>query len=101
MYQETDRLIAAASALMWMLNQSVGKRELNQKAKLLIYRSMYVQTLTYGHELWVVTKRIRSQIQAADFSFPRRTAGLSLRDKVKSSDIRCELRVETLLLRAS
>jgi len=31
----------------------------------LIYRAIYVPTLTYGHELWVVTERMRSRIQAA------------------------------------
>ncbi|KAI3363185.1 hypothetical protein L3Q82_011554, partial [Scortum barcoo] len=28
------------------------KKELSRKAKLSIYRSIYVPTLTYGHELW-------------------------------------------------
>ena len=75
------------------------KKELSQKAKLSIYRSIYVPTLTNGHELWVVTERTRSRIQAAEMSFLRRVAGLSLRDKVRSSDIRRELGVEPLLLR--
>ncbi|KAI3371765.1 hypothetical protein L3Q82_024317 [Scortum barcoo] len=30
----------------------VVKKELSRKAKLSIYRSIYVPTLTYGHELW-------------------------------------------------
>ena len=48
----------------------------------------------------VVTERTRSRIQAAEMSFLRRVAGLSLRDKVRSSDIRRELGVvEPLLLR--
>ena len=67
--------------------------------KLLIYRSIYVPTLTYGHELWVVTERTSSRIQASEINFLRRAAGLSLRDKVRSSDIRRELGVEPLLLR--
>ena len=36
--------------------------------------------LTYCHELWVVTKRMRLQIQAAEFSFFHRVAGVILRD---------------------
>jgi len=75
------------------------KRELSRKAKLSIYRSIYVPTLTYGHKLWVVTEGMRSRIQAAEMSFLRRVVGLSLRDRVRSSDIRRELRVEPLLLR--
>ena len=49
---EIDRWIGAASTVMWTLKWSVVvKRELSQKAKFSINRSIYVQTLTYGHEL--------------------------------------------------
>ena len=99
MEREIDRRIGAASAVMRALNRSVVvKRELSRKAKLSIYRSIYVPTLTYGHELWVMTERTRSRVQAAEMSFLRRVAGLSLRDRVRSSDIREGLRVEPLLL---
>ncbi|XP_048857101.1 uncharacterized protein LOC125724452 [Brienomyrus brachyistius] len=100
MEREIDRRIGAASAVMRALHRSVMvKRELSQKAKLSIYQSIYVPTLTYGHELWVVTERTRSRMQAAEMSFLRRVAGLSLRDGVRSSVIREGLRVEPLLLR--
>ncbi|MDF4350667.1 hypothetical protein P3435_23365 [Vibrio parahaemolyticus] len=89
----------AASAVMRALRRSVVvKRELSQKAKLSIYLSIYVPTLTYGHELWVVTERTRLRVQAAEVSFLRRVAGLSLRDRVRSLDIREGLGVEPLLL---
>jgi len=42
---------------------------------------------------------MRSRIEAAEMSFRRRVAGLSLRHRVRSSDIRRELGVEPLLLR--
>lgn len=51
--------------------------------------------LIYGHEIWVVTKRMRSQIQTG---FLRRVAGLSFRDRMRSSEIRSKLRVEPPLL---
>ena len=76
----------------------VVKKELSQKAKLSIYWSIYVPTLTYGHELWVVTERTRSRIQVAEMGFLRRVSGLSLRDRVRSSVIREGLGVEPLLL---
>ncbi|TWW69645.1 hypothetical protein D4764_18G0004510 [Takifugu flavidus] len=82
MEQEIDRRIGAASAVMRTL-----------------HRSIFVPTLTYGHELWVMTERTRSRVQAAEMSFLRRVAGLSLRDRVRSSAIREELGVEPLLLR--
>ncbi|KAL4005315.1 hypothetical protein ACER0C_005028 [Sarotherodon galilaeus] len=94
---EIDRRIGAATAVMRTLHRSiVVKRELSVKAKLSIYRSIYVPTLTYGHELWVVTERMRLRIQAAEMSFLRKVAGLSLRDRVRSSAIQEGLRVEPL-----
>ncbi|TWW81730.1 R2DM Retrovirus-related Pol polyprotein from type II retrotransposable element [Takifugu flavidus] len=101
---EIDRRIGAASAVMRTLHRSVVvKRELSQKAKLSIYRSIFVPTLTYGHELWVMTERTRSRVQAAEMSFLRRVAGLGWashpRDRVRSSAIWEELGVEPLLLR--
>ncbi|KAI3366505.1 hypothetical protein L3Q82_000635 [Scortum barcoo] len=99
MEREIDRRIGAASTVMQSVYRTVVvKKELSQKANLSIYRSIYTPTLTYGHELWVMTERTRSQIQAAEMSFLRRVAGCSLRDMVRSSVTQEELGVEPLLL---
>ncbi|KAJ8015855.1 hypothetical protein DPEC_G00000750 [Dallia pectoralis] len=45
-----------------------------------------------------MTERTRSRVQAAEMGFLRKVAGLSLRDRVRSSVIREELGVEPLLL---
>ena len=55
-------------------------------------------TLTYGHQLWVVTERMTLQIQATKMSFLLRMAGLRLRNRWKSLDLEM-LRVELQLLR--
>ncbi|KAK3516029.1 hypothetical protein QTP70_001869 [Hemibagrus guttatus] len=99
MDREIDRRLSAAAAVMRSMYRSVVvKKELSRKAKLSIYQSIYVPTLTYGHELWVMTERVRSRIQAAEMSFLRRVAGRSLRDRIRSSVTREELGVEALLL---
>ncbi|KAK3527104.1 hypothetical protein QTP86_010820 [Hemibagrus guttatus] len=99
MDRKIDRRIGAAAAVMWSMYRSVVvKKELSRKVKLSIYQSIYISTLTYGHELWVMTERIRSRIQAAEMSFLRRLAGHSLRDRVRSSVTREELGIEPLLL---
>ncbi|KAI3359839.1 hypothetical protein L3Q82_014187 [Scortum barcoo] len=73
MEREIDRRIGAASAVMRSVYRTVVvKKELSRKVKLSIYRSIYVPTLTHGHELWVMTERTRSRIQAAKMSFLRR-----------------------------
>ncbi|KAK3535383.1 hypothetical protein QTP70_011279 [Hemibagrus guttatus] len=99
MDREIDRRIGAAAAVMRSMYRSVVvKKELSRKVKLSIYQSIYVPTLTYGHELWVMTERVRSRIQAAEMSFLHRVVGRSLRDRVRSSVTQEELGVEPLLL---
>ncbi|KAI3358013.1 hypothetical protein L3Q82_003033 [Scortum barcoo] len=86
MEREIDRRIGTASAVMRSGYRTVMvKKEPSRKVKLSIYWSVYGPTLTYGHELWVMTERTRSRIQAAEMSFLRRAAGRSLRDRVRSS----------------
>lgn len=44
------------------------QRELSHKAKLVIYWSIHVPTLPYGHDLRVMTERRRSRIAEAELS---------------------------------
>ncbi|KAI3377134.1 hypothetical protein L3Q82_000326 [Scortum barcoo] len=62
MEREIDRRIGAASAVMRSVcnGPSSGKEGAEPKGEALNYRSIYVPTLTYGHELWVMTERTRS-----------------------------------------
>ena len=46
-----------------------------------------------------MTKRVRSQVQASEMRFLRRIGGVTLFNKVRSSDIRKSLNIEPLLLR--
>ena len=96
---ELNTRIGKASAVMRLLCRSaVLKRELCTKAKLFVFRSVFVPIFTYGHECWVVTERVRSRVQVAEMGFLRKVRGLSLLDKSKSSDIRQSLNIEPLLL---
>ena len=94
-----DTHIGKASVVMCQLYQLVVlKWELCTKAKLSVFRSIFVYILTYGHECWVMTKRVRSRVQAAKMGFLQKVRGLFLLDKVKSTDIRQSLNIELLLL---
>ena len=77
--KEMDKRIGKASAVIRQLYRSVVlKRELCTKAKLSVFRSVFVPTLTYGYECWVITERVRSRVQAAEMGFLRKVRGLSL-----------------------
>lgn len=51
-------------------------------------------TLSYGHELWVRAKRMRSQIQLSKMNFLCRVAGITLKVGVRSSDIQEVIKLE-------
>ena len=77
-----------ASAVMRALHYSVGmKQELLKKAKLSIFKTVFVPILTFGHELlWVMIERVRSQVQEFAMRFSRRIKGIALLNKVRSSE---------------
>ena len=56
----------------------VMKRELSKKAKLSIFKAVFVPILTHGHESWVMTERMRSHVQASEMRFLRRIEGVTL-----------------------
>ena len=94
---EMDNRIGKANAVMRQLHRSVVlRRELRTRAKLSIFRSVYVRILTYGHDCWIMNTKVRPRVQAAKMGFSRRVSGLTLLDMVKSADIR---ESQSLLLR--
>ena len=96
-----DTRIGKASVVMCQFYRSIVllKRELSTKAKLSVFRSIFVPILTYDHECWIMTERVRSRVQAAEMGILRKFICLSLLDKVKSTDIRQSLNIKPLLLR--
>ena len=98
--EELDTRIGKASAVMRALHHSViMKRELSKKAKLSIFKAVFVPILTYGHESWVMNEKMRSQVQESEMRFLRKIEGVTLFSKMRSSEIRKSLNIETLLLR--
>jgi len=57
--KELDTQIDKASAVMQALQYSVVmKQELSKKAKLSVFKTVFVPILTYGHESWIMIERI-------------------------------------------
>ena len=60
---EIARRIGAASGILRSFYQSiVTKKEVSQRTKMAIFNVVYRSTPIYGHEQWVMAKRIRSRI---------------------------------------
>ena len=92
--EELHTQISKASAVMRALHYSVAmKRELSKKAKLSNFKAVFVPILTYGQESWIMTERMRSQVQASEMRFLRRIEGVTLFNKVRSSEIQKSLKI--------
>ena len=87
--KELDIRIGKVNAVTRALpNSIVMKRELSKKAKHSIFKAIFVLIFTYGHESWVMTERVRSQLQASEMRFLRRIEGVTPFNKMRSSKIR-------------
>ena len=75
---EIDTQSDKANAVLRELYRSVGtKRELSNTTKPSVFKSVFVPILTYGHESWIMTKRILAQVQALEMGFLRRVHGVT------------------------
>ena len=98
--EELDTQIGKASAVVRALHYSVVmKREFSEKAKLSVFKTVFIPILTYGHESWVMTERMRSQVPTSETRILRRIEEVTLFNKVRSSEIRKSLNIEPLFLR--
>ena len=92
--------IGKACTVLRQLNLSVIlKKKLFSKAKLSVFKSVFVSILTYGFECCVTIDRVRSRIQATKMGFLQKVRGLSLLDQVPSTDVCQSHNIEPLLLR--
>ena len=94
--EELDTGMGKANAVMRALHYSViMKREFSKKVKLSIFKAIFVSILTYGHKSWLMTDRVRSQLQASKMRFLQKIEGVTLFNKMRRSEIRKSLRTIT------
>ena len=72
--------------------------QLSELGKALNFQNSFATVLTYGHECWVMTKRVRSQAQASEMKFLQRIEEVTLFNEVRSFEIREPINIEPLLL---
>jgi hypothetical protein len=73
------------------------RRELNKKTwkerQIKFYKVMAVPTLTYNSETWTLTKKQRQKIETAEIKFLRNVTRYTLKDKIRNTMIRNELKI--------
>ena len=50
------RIVRASAVLRELWRTVVAKSEISGETKLSVFKSVYIPTLTYGHELLIITK---------------------------------------------
>nr|CAH7739892.1 unnamed protein product [Callosobruchus chinensis] len=95
--QNLGERISGAGKLFWALNRSCfSKRELSIKTKLKVYKTLVLPVLLWGSESWVLSKRMKQQLQTMEMKFLRRIKGVTRADRIRNEDIRKELGIESV-----
>jgi len=64
------------------LDRSVfTKRDFSNAVQLSVFKLVFAPILTYGHDPWVMTERVRSQVQAAEMGFSQKVHGVTFATK--------------------
>ena len=74
------------------------KQKLSKTKNLSVFKTIFFPILTYGHKAWVMTERMRLQVQASEIRFLQRIEGVTQFNKVRSFEIRKSLNIKPLLL---
>jgi len=74
----------------------VTKLELSNTVKLSVFKLVFVLICTCGHESWVLTERVLSQVLVAEIGFFQTVCNVALHNKVRSCEIPKALDVELL-----
>lgn len=64
-----------------------------------IYDQCILTTMTYGAETWATTKEIEQKLRTTQRAMERRMLNLTLRDRVRHSDIRQKTKVKDVILK--
>src|SRR6266550_2781532 len=71
--------------------------KVQKETRMKVYNTLAVPMITYGCEVWALKKTDKRRITAAEMKFMRRTAGVTLRDRIKSETITSNLGVTQIM----
>jgi hypothetical protein len=75
------------------IKRYLGKN-MRKEIKLRLHNIILKPALQYGSEMWVLRAKDKRRIETSEMRFLRSVLGVSLRDKIRSEDVRKQLNTE-------
>jgi hypothetical protein len=75
------------------INRTLPANKVRKETRTRVYNTLAVPTLIYGCEVWALKKTDKRRITAAEMRFMRKTAKVTLEDRIKSEEITKQLGV--------
>ena len=88
---EINTRIAKYNSNTALLYPLLNDEFIPRKSKLIIYQSILKQILLYGAEVWSLTSKTESSLQAAEMRVLRTIVGVTRRDRIRNATIREKL----------
>jgi hypothetical protein len=86
--REIERRKCAGLGVIGALSKFAKDTILSRDARMAVYRSVLVPTLTYGCESWVWQEKHKSRIGATEMKYLRRVCGVTMLDRVRNTVVR-------------
>ena len=95
--EEAVRARVGATWAKWRNLSGVSSdKKMSRKLKVVLYMTVIRPVFLHGAECWTVGKREEQILEKTEIRMLRKIKGVTLRDKVKSVDIRNELGVNSI-----
>ena len=95
---EINNRIGNYTKSLRLLYPLLKEKSIPTRVKVLIYKTILRPLLTYGSEIWTLTTKLKSRIQAAEMRVLRLIKGITRRDRRRNADVQEELDVEPILI---
>nr|XP_014287206.1 uncharacterized protein LOC106687694 [Halyomorpha halys] len=95
--QEISNRIKKTNTIYHLLcNTVIGKRVVEKKVKVHIFKTVYLPTLLYGSKTWVPLDKHLSRVTAMEMRYLRRVAGRTRRDRIRNGRTRQDVRTVSI-----
>ena len=78
------------------LSRVITGKKMPRNLKVKLYMTVVRPVLLYGAEVWTIGKKEERMLEATEMRMLRRIRGVTLKDRMRSNDIRKELRIENI-----